>query len=132
MRSDLQQPQPNGMALGLGKLGALEGSTPELIHQHIGQGGEVHSQLIGLHRRRGGPVGKQVQLLLLDPVLHIPASAVQLLVQFLGSHLPAGQIRGEEARVVPFGQVLRLADHPPATRPAVQGPVGELLVYLKT
>jgi len=45
-----------------------------------------------------------------------------------GSNLSAKQIRDDEPGILSFGKILRFSDYPPTARPAVQGPVGEILV----
>ena len=75
-----------------------------------------------------GPVGEQVELLLLDAVLHFAARAVQFLVEnprprplaTQGSHDEAGV---EAART---RQPFRLRDHPPRPAPRRSGPVTEV------
>ena len=68
-----------------------------------------------------------MQLLLLDPVLHLAATAVVLLVQ---RPAPAAsfdrQRRDHEPRVGPLGQVLGLGHHPPLAAPTVQRLIPEL------
>ena len=51
------------------------------MHQHIGEGDEVQTELVGTHRVVTGAVGKQVELLFLDPVFHVASGAVEFLVQ---------------------------------------------------
>ena len=49
--------------------------------QHIGHRGEPQAELVGAHGRGRGAVGEQVELALLDAVLHLAARAVDLLVE---------------------------------------------------
>src|ERR1700722_4440421 len=45
------------------------------------KGREPEPQLVGSHPMGTGPIGKQIHLLLFDPVFHIPAGAVKVLVK---------------------------------------------------
>ena len=57
------------------------------LEQHVGERGEPQAQLVGAHGRGRGAIGEQVELLLLDPVLHLAAGAVDLLVEGAGVDL---------------------------------------------
>ena len=50
-------------------------------HQDVGKRREPHAQLVGAHRRRRHAVAEQIGLRLLDPVLHLAALAVDVLVE---------------------------------------------------
>jgi hypothetical protein len=80
--ADLEQLQPDGIDLGFGPLGALEGQPTQGFHQRVSHRGEVEAELIALHLIGGEAVGEQAHLLL-DAVLHLAAGAVELLVQVL-------------------------------------------------
>src|SRR5207244_152286 len=73
-----------------------------------------------------GPVGKELELRLLDAVLHLPAGAVELLVERLGLPLFAAERGDDEARVGFVGNVLGLADHPTPAAPALERRVAKL------
>ena len=73
--------------------------------------------MIRPQRRGTGAVSEQPQLMLLDPVLHLSARAVELLVQALSAGALKQQIRHHEARIGALGQILRLADHSMPARP---------------
>jgi len=76
-----------------------------------------------------GAVGKEIQLLLLDAVFHIPAGAVKVLVRS-GRDKPIcapivfetfrWQIGHDKAWIIPFEQNLRFADDPPGPTPSLQ------------
>ena len=99
---------------------------PQPVHQHIGERGEVQPQLIGPHRRRAGPVGEQVQLLLLDPVFHLPAGAVDFSYRRLCTGLADRTGGHHEARVALVRQILRLAHHPPFDGPGLARLIAEV------
>lgn len=68
-------------------------------------------------------IGEEPKLRLLDAVLHLAASAVELLVE-----LPAVafEVSDDEARIVAFGRVLKARDHAPLALPRI-GAVAKLL-----
>lgn len=75
---DFQQLQLNRVTLRAGEFGAAEGKTPERVHQKKGGRRKPEPQLIRLHGGRGGAVGEEVQLLLLDTARHFPAGTVNV------------------------------------------------------
>jgi hypothetical protein len=99
------------MVLGLGRFGdhRLEKVGGFLLQRlvEVGQGGvrlrplggnragEVRlsqAELVGLHGCRRGAVGEQVELALLDPVLHLAAGAVDRFVQMPGLRLHVSEV----------------------------------------
>src|SRR4029078_11568755 len=70
-----------------------------------------------------GAVGKEVELLLLDPVLHLAASAVDLFIDGARLGLLRGQRGNDESRVLSVQSDLGLADDAPLSAPAVERPV---------
>ena len=101
--------------------GMGEADPAQRAHQHIGERREPEAQLVGAHRRGAGAVGEEIELALLDPVLHVAASAIQLFVEGAGRPAVRLQRGHNEAWVglaaAPFG----FTDHPPPPRPAVSG-----------
>src|SRR5918911_3406000 len=72
-------------------------------------------------RRRRGPVGKQVALRLLDPVLHLAPGAVEVLIERPPTP-PVGLERGyQKAWVRLAPRPFRFGDHASTTRPALLG-----------
>ena len=63
-----------------------------------------------------GSVGIEVELLLLDSVLHITPGAIQFVVQILS---PCFQIGDDIAGIFPFGTVLDLGDDTPFPIPGL-------------
>jgi transposase len=55
-----------GAAGGGRELRVPQADPPERLEQDIGEGREPQAQLVGAHGRRGGAIGEQVELLLLD------------------------------------------------------------------
>lgn len=99
--ADLEQPEPDGAAgraleRGVGQREAAQGG-----HQDVGHGGEPQAQLVGAHGDGAGAVGEEVELALLDAVLHVAAGAVDALVEGAGADLGGGQRGDDEAGVAP-------------------------------
>ncbi len=111
-------------AVGAGQARAVE-RTAQGVEEDRGEGGEEESELVGGVAGGGGPVGEQVQLLLLDRVLHVAPRAVDALVVGPGRE-GVGQRGDDEAGVGLAGQVLGLGDDPALAEPACEGGVEEL------
>jgi len=71
------------------------------------------SQLVGTKSFATRPVREQAQLLFLDTVLHLTASAVILFIEFLGRAFGRRDVGDHEAWVRPFREVFRFTDHSP-------------------
>jgi hypothetical protein len=94
--------------------------------QQIGHGGEPKSQLIGAHRGRRRAVGEQVELTLLNPVLHLAAGAVDRLIEMPRANLGPLERGDDKARVGVAARPFGLADHAAVAAPAVQRAPGEV------
>ncbi len=112
-RSDLQQLDANRVDLGGGQGGSLGSELFEGFVEDIGDGGEHQSQLVRAHRMGTRPIGEQKQLLFLDPVLHVSATAVAHFLKGLSRHLLGSQVGHDEPGIGPFPQVLGFADDTP-------------------
>src|SRR5262249_30041158 len=84
-RADLEQLEPDGAAGGVGEVGTVESDAAQGAEQNIGHRVEPQAQLVGPHRGRRGAIRIEIELALLDPVLHLAASAVALLVEMSGA-----------------------------------------------
>src|SRR5690625_4523509 len=126
--ADLEQLQPQGSAGGGRKLGVRQADPTEGAEQDVGQGREPEAQLIGAHAAGGGAVGKEIELALLDAVFHVAARAIEALIEPASRNLAGLQRGDDEARVGLVAQPLRLGDHAPPARPAVQRRPEEVLV----
>ena len=100
--------------------------APQTLHQLISKGRVVQPQLIAAHQFGGRAIGKQRQLLFLDPVLHFPAGTVQFFVQRTGGELLGRQGGNYEAGIGPLVQMLRLGYYAPFPLPALACLIGEL------
>src|SRR5215210_8255726 len=78
-----------------------------------------------------GAVGKQIQLLLFDTILHLATGTIQLLVKHLSTPLFAAQRSHKEARVGALGQVFGFANHAPLSRPTSPGAVDKILEHTR-
>src|SRR5213076_2222767 len=70
-RPDLEQLETDGAAAGLRELGIMQADPAQGAQQHIGHRVEPQPQLVGPHRGSRGAVRIEVELTLLDPVLHV-------------------------------------------------------------
>ncbi len=68
-----------------------------------------------------GSTGKQVQLLFLDPVFHIPSLTVQIVIQRLRV---TGQIGYYKAGIRPLAVILGLDDYPTFSVPGCRSVLG--------
>ena len=73
---ELEELEPDRAAGRVGELSVGEADAPDRADENIGERGEPEPQLIGAQGGRRGPIGEQVALALLDPVLHLAAGAV--------------------------------------------------------
>ena len=106
--ADLQELEADGGALGAGVLAALEPQAPDCVHQSVGEAGEQQAELVGPPAVAGGAVGEELELLLLDAVLHLAAGAVEMVVEITAL---AREVGHHEARVGALGAVLETRDH---------------------
>src|SRR5512144_1672740 len=96
-------------------------------HQHVGERREPQAKLVRRHGCGRRAVGEEIELLLLDAVLHLAAGAVDLLVEGLRVDHLTFQRGDDEPRVGAPGQVLGLPDDATAPAPRVDGRVAEVL-----
>ena len=82
-----------------GEVGIVEPDPAQGAQQDIGHRIEPQAQLVGAHRGRRGAIRIEVELALLDPVLHLATGAVDLLVEILGLALVSPQRGDDKARV---------------------------------
>ena len=80
-RSDAAEVQPYASASRLGELRYPHQQCSETLHQYIGKARQQHSKLIGDEAKTACPVGKEIQLLLLDAVSHLPSCAIDIFIQ---------------------------------------------------
>ena len=124
--ADLEEREAQRAACGLGELGVGEADAPQRAEQAISHGGEPEPQLVGAHGGGRGAASEEIELALLDAVLHLAAGAVDALVEAAGVDLGGTQRGDDEAWVGratgPFG----LADDAPPARPAVEGGPAEV------
>ena len=80
-RAEFQQPEPDGAAGGIGELRVGQSDAAQRAEQHIGHRGEPQAKLVGPHGGSRSAVGEQIELTLLDPVLHLATCAVDLLIE---------------------------------------------------
>ena len=117
-RPDLEQLETDGAAGGVREVGVVEADAAQGAQQDIGHRVEPQAQLVGAHRGGRGAIRIEVELALLDPVLHVAAGAVDLLVEVLGLALVAPERSDHEARIGFPLRPLGLGDDPAPAAPA--------------
>ena len=124
-RPDLEELAADGAASGIGQIGGLQGNPAQVVDQHISHRGEPQAELVGRHGAGRGAVGEQVDLTLLDAVLHLAAGTVDILVEMAA--IAFSQRGDDEAGVcLPRGP-LGLGDDAPLAAPALAGQPGKVL-----
>ena len=115
-RADLEQRQADGLRRRLRQLGRRQGHPPHPLQQGVREAAEQQAELVGVEVAGRGAVGEQAQLLVLDPVLHLPALAVHGVVKTLRvvRHVEVGD---HEAGVGAEVAVLGLDHHPTLAGP---------------
>ena len=93
----LQQPVPQPRHLAAGTRSTRRPQS-QFLHEHVGRGGQEDAQLVRREQTAARAVDLQPIEQFLDPILDVPASTVDLLIDE-ARRLP--QIRHHEPRVVP-------------------------------
>jgi len=95
--------------------GLGEANPPQRLHQNVGRRTEQQTKLIGQESMATGSIREQVQLLFLDPILHLATLTVDAFIK-----LPAvaRHVDHEVSRVGPFLRVFSLHDHSTGSIPA--------------
>lgn len=75
---------------GMGQFGAGQRGFAQLLHQRIRQRREQDAQPVGKEFLTAGACTEQIQLGFLDPVLRLPALAIQAVIQFCGRQVEVG------------------------------------------
>ncbi len=112
--TDPQPGQADVIRAGNGENRVAKHRAAQSLHQRIGQPRQQLPEPVGPESVGGRPISKEIHLLVLDPVLHVPAGAVQSGVEIM---VRLWQIGHHEARVGPLGGMLGLHDHPPLPIP---------------
>ena len=108
-RSDAAEVQPYASASRLGELRYPHQQCSETLHQYIGKARQQHSKLIGDEAKTACPVGKEIQLLLLDAVSHLPSCAIDIFIQIPSA---AGKIGDDVTVVLSKRTEFRLGKYP--------------------
>ena len=114
-RTDPQQSQADAVRAGNGECRVAQRQAAQSLHQRIGQTRQQLPELIRPESVAGRPISEEIHLLVLDPILHVPAGAVQPGVEI--TVRLRRQVGHHEARVGPPGGMLGLHDHPPRPVP---------------
>src|SRR4249919_1661815 len=117
--------ETDGAAGGLRERGVVQADPAQGAQQHIGHRVEPESQLVGAHCGGRGAVRIEVELTLLDAVLHLAACAIDLLVEMPGLARVAPKRGDDEARIGLTLGPLGLCDNPTVAAPASTRPPHE-------
>src|ERR1700731_3025913 len=104
----------------MGKLRVSQSNPAKVTEQHIGHGCEPQAELVGAHGSRRGPIGEQIELTFLDAVLHLAASAIDLLIEVLAGYFSGVQRRDDKPWIGVATSNLGLADDATPAAPTVQ------------
>src|SRR6185312_13706535 len=121
----------DGRAAGAGKRRVMQPDPAHGAEQDVGERCQPQTQLVGAHGGGRGTIGIEIELAFLDPVLHVAAGAVELLVEVFGLALSALERGDDEARIGPILGDLGLADDPALAAPAAARPIPELPEVLR-
>jgi len=127
-RAKLEQLQPDRPRGGRGKLRSPQGEAAQRRDQDIGERGEPQPELVGSQGRGRSAIRVEIELALLDAVLHLAARAVNGLVKRPSRHIFAGKRGDDETGIGALGQMLGLGHD--AALPA-PGSAGLILKFLE-
>ena len=82
LSSDFQQLESNRIALRRLKLRPFEPHPLQCGHEHVSDRREPETKLVGSHGGAACTIGEQTELLFLDAILHVAASAVHLFIPY--------------------------------------------------
>ena len=85
--------------LALANACVMQGDPAHGTEQDVGERCQPQTQLVGTHRGGRGAIGIEIELALLDPVLHVATGTIELLVEVFGLAFGARQRSHDEARV---------------------------------
>lgn len=101
--TELQEPLAQRAQLSASTAGA-RCAQAQLLHEHVGGSRQQSTQLVGEEAPATRAVDLQPVVQLFDPILDLPARAVDVLVQLLRRGLEVGD---EEARIVLLNRPVR-------------------------
>ena len=93
-------------------------SSRGYLNEQVGKGAEPKSGPVGVEDARARAVREEVHPPALDPVLHPPARAVDILVESPCIECPGFEVGDHEARVASANGELGLAHHPASPAPS--------------
>src|SRR5215469_16939508 len=125
--ADLKQLETDGAAGGVGKVRLIQTDATQRAQEHIGHRGKPQAQLVSPHSGRGGSIGIEIELALLNPILHISAGTVHFLIEIARFALDAFERGDNEARIGFAVRPLGFGNNSALAAPALARPPLELL-----
>ena len=80
-------------------MGAPKAQATNDVDEDVGDGREVETELIAAHGLRAGPIGKEIELLLFDAVLHVASGAIDGFVEVLPPCSPSVEGSDDETGI---------------------------------
>ncbi len=124
-RADLEELAADGAAGGIGEIGRLQSQPTGTLDQDVSHRGKPQAKLVGRHSGGRGAVCKKVDLTLLDPILHLAAGAIDILVEIAA--VTFGQRRDDKAGVFFAPGPLSFGNDAPLAAPALERRPGKVL-----
>src|SRR6516165_10056310 len=125
--ADLKQLETDGAAGGVDKVRLIQADATQRAQEYIGHRGKPQAQLVSPHSGRGGAIGIEIELALLNPILHIAAGTVHFLIEIARFALDAFERGDNEARVGFAVRPLGFGNNSALAAPALARPLLELL-----
>src|SRR5690606_3652995 len=104
----------DGARLRPGQFATIETDAPERFHEHIRATAEQQTELVGPPALAACAIGKEPELLFLDPVFHLSTRTVDFVVKLLRIAL---QARDDKARVGSHARMFRFVNNPSPALP---------------
>ena len=125
-RRRFEEARPDLPDGGRGQRGLRRHPIARHLNEQVSKGAEPKSGPVGAEDARARAVREEVHPLDLDPVLHLPARAVDILVESPCIECPGFEVGDHEARVASANGGLGLAHRPASPAPARESAVGEV------
>ena len=103
VRAGAAQQDPDAVRTGRGECRAFQCQAAQPLDQGIGQSRQQLPKLVGPEAVTRRPIGKEIQLLILEAVLHVPACAIHSVVEIVVSPRQVGDHEARMGAPMAFG-----------------------------